>query len=88
VGAVVGPADRFGIYSDDLGDWLMTRSSLASATRLIPCLPILGVVFKIEFPKWERLKINSEAVLFEVEDPGRPQPPQALRLRRIVQGTS
>jgi hypothetical protein len=46
-----------------LPNWLMTRSSLVSSTRLMPVtFPILRAVFKTEFPKWESLKNKSGKV--------------------------
>jgi hypothetical protein len=47
-----GGADGFGVDADDLAELLMTMSSLASSTRLMPVtLPTLGVAFKTKFPK-------------------------------------
>jgi hypothetical protein len=50
---------------DDLAELLMTMSQLVTSTRSMPAtLPILGVVFKTKFPKWESSKINPEKVAY------------------------
>jgi hypothetical protein len=75
-----------------LPNWLMTMSSLVSSTSSMPAtLPTLGVVFKIEFPKWESLKNKSgksgmffEARILTINPPASTSNPPQLHHQKTT----